>query len=127
MRIKSFQIRAVAPIQLVQVEDVADIVVFAGPNGVGKTSIGTALLNLARNPAVNTNVWMIVEATNDEERENGQGDPRHSRNRRPALCRPSQFYKVEKRSRDGHPMAQQITHPNYPDPGRPVFSSASSR
>ena len=44
MRIKSFQIRAVAPIQLVQVEDLADVVVFAGPNGVGKTSIGTRFL-----------------------------------------------------------------------------------
>jgi ABC-type cobalamin/Fe3+-siderophores transport system ATPase subunit/molybdopterin converting factor small subunit len=44
------------------------VVVFAGPNGVGKTNINNALLQLARNPAPNTNIWMTVEATDEEER-----------------------------------------------------------
>jgi hypothetical protein len=67
MRIKSFQIRSTGPIELVQINDLADVVVFAGPNGVGKTSISTALLNLARNPQASADIWMVVEATNPEE------------------------------------------------------------
>jgi AAA domain, putative AbiEii toxin, Type IV TA system len=68
MRIKSFQIKSVGPIKLVQVSDLADVVVFAGPNGVGKTSISTTLLNLARNPNPSSETWMIIEATNAIER-----------------------------------------------------------
>lgn len=69
MRIKSFQIKSNGPIELVYVVDMADVVVFAGPNGVGKTSIGIALLNLARNPQASPNLWMLVEATTTAERD----------------------------------------------------------
>ena len=68
MRIKSFQIKSFGPIELVNVEDLADVVVFAGPNGVGKTSINTALLNLAKQPRVSPDTWMVVEATSPDER-----------------------------------------------------------
>jgi hypothetical protein len=68
MRIKSFQIRSFGPIEVVHVEDLADVVVFAGPNGVGKTSTNTALLNLARNAQPSADTWMIVEATSADER-----------------------------------------------------------
>jgi energy-coupling factor transporter ATP-binding protein EcfA2 len=67
MRIKSFQIKSVGPIAQVHVVDLADVVVFAGPNGVGKTSIISALLNLARQPNASNDIWMVVEATNAQE------------------------------------------------------------
>lgn len=67
MRIRSFEIRKTGPLELVGVSDLANTVVFAGPNGVGKTQIDTALLQLARNPAPNPNAWMIIEATQESE------------------------------------------------------------
>lgn len=67
MRLKSLHVKATGPISLVQIDDLADSVVLAGPNGVGKTSINSAILNVARNPHVSPNVWMVVEATNAEE------------------------------------------------------------
>jgi hypothetical protein len=67
MRLKSFFVSSVGPIALVQLDDLADTVVLAGPNGVGKTSINVAILNLARSPTAFKNVWMIVEATSAEE------------------------------------------------------------
>jgi energy-coupling factor transporter ATP-binding protein EcfA2 len=68
VRLKAFELREVGPIRHVAVSDLADVVVFAGPNGVGKTNILNALLGLARNPHPNPNAWMVVEATIDKER-----------------------------------------------------------
>lgn len=67
MRLRSFQVKSTGPINLVQIDDMADSVVLAGPNGVGKTSINSAVLSLARNPCVSSDVWMVVEATSTEE------------------------------------------------------------
>lgn len=69
MRLHSFEVRETGPLKLVSVSDLSDVVVFAGPNGVGKTNINNALLQLARNPTSNPNTWIIVEATNDAERQ----------------------------------------------------------
>ncbi len=68
MRLKGFGLRDIGPLSQVLVDDLADVVVLAGPNGVGKTSINNALLDLAREPRVVQNRWMIVEATDDAER-----------------------------------------------------------
>ncbi|MDA9424017.1 AAA family ATPase [Bradyrhizobium sp. CCBAU 53380] len=68
MRIKAFEIRNVGPIRHVSVDGLADVVVFAGPNGVGKTHINTALINSARDPQHTQTTWMIVEATSEKER-----------------------------------------------------------
>ncbi|MCK1297606.1 AAA family ATPase [Bradyrhizobium sp. 24] len=46
----------------------ADIVVFAGPNGVGKTHISSALIRFGQNPGASPNVRMTIEATCDDER-----------------------------------------------------------
>jgi energy-coupling factor transporter ATP-binding protein EcfA2 len=67
MRVRSFEVKNVGPLQLVSVADLSNVVVLAGPNGVGKTQIDNALLQLARNPTPSP-IWMTVEATNDEER-----------------------------------------------------------
>ena len=50
LRVKSFGVQRVGPVQMVTVENLSDVVVFAGPNGVGKTNVNNALLTLARNP-----------------------------------------------------------------------------
>jgi recombinational DNA repair ATPase RecF len=68
MRLHSFELRSTGPLKLVNVTELSNVVVFAGPNGVGKTNINNALLQLARNPTPNQNTWMLVEATDDDER-----------------------------------------------------------
>lgn len=68
MRLRSFEITNVGPIKRVHVADMADVVVFAGPNGVGKTHILTALINCARNPRDPKRTWLEIEATNDDDR-----------------------------------------------------------
>lgn len=68
MRLRAFGISNFGPIRNIEVADMADVVVFAGPNGVGKTNINMALLNLARNPGAQHNVWVEIEATSDAER-----------------------------------------------------------
>jgi energy-coupling factor transporter ATP-binding protein EcfA2 len=69
MRITSFEISDVGPIKRISVQDMADVVVFAGPNGVGKTQLNAALITFAQNPGSFTNVNMRIEATCDEERQ----------------------------------------------------------
>lgn len=69
MRIRSFEIKAAGPLKLVSVTDLADVVVFAGPNGVGKTHINNSLIQCAQNPRDNApRISMVIEATCDEER-----------------------------------------------------------
>lgn len=68
MRIKSFQVRKTGPLKLVHVSDLANVVVLAGPNGVGKTNITTAILQLARFPQPSGSCQMVVEATDPAER-----------------------------------------------------------
>lgn len=68
MRIQSFEVRDTGPLKLVNVSELSNVVVLAGPNGVGKTNINNALLTLARNPHPNATFWMIVEATDEEEK-----------------------------------------------------------
>jgi predicted ATPase len=68
MRIRSFEVKKVGPIKLVNVDELADVVVIAGPNGVGKTNIGNAILQLARNPIPNPNTSFMIEATDIGER-----------------------------------------------------------
>lgn len=67
MRLRAFEIKGVGPIKLVRVSELADVVVLAGPNGVGKTSINNSLLELARYPQPKPNVWIEVEATDEKE------------------------------------------------------------
>lgn len=68
MRIKSFGMKGAGPLKLVQVDDLANVVVFAGPNGVGKTHINSTLIQCAQNPGATSAVWMEIQATNQDER-----------------------------------------------------------
>lgn len=68
MRIKAFEMKNHTGIDLVQVSDLSDVVVFAGPNGVGKTRLMRALINFFNDPRNQNNIWIEIEATSDAER-----------------------------------------------------------
>jgi energy-coupling factor transporter ATP-binding protein EcfA2 len=65
VRIKSIKVENQAPVQRFEVEDLSDLVVIAGPNGVGKTRLITTLLNAFRGSY--SGVQMVIEATNPDE------------------------------------------------------------
>lgn len=70
----------------------------AGPNGVGKTNILTALLGLAQNPHANAAVWMIVEATSDEERNRWNKNALDSRRPEDAALLRTQLQRNQRRN-----------------------------
>jgi len=67
MKLKSYKLQLTPPIQQFEISDLADIVVLAGPNGVGKTSLLTNLMLLFQNPGAYPNVVAEIEATNNDE------------------------------------------------------------
>lgn len=66
MRIRAIHASNVPPIVLFAAEDISDIVVIAGPNGVGKTRLVAALIAYFQN-LNDTNVRFKIQATSDEE------------------------------------------------------------
>ncbi|HET9137596.1 MAG TPA: ATP-binding protein, partial [Candidatus Kapabacteria bacterium] len=70
MRLKSIYAQNVPPVKLFQINDLSDVVIIAGPNGVGKSRLLQSLLTFVQNPTRNTqthNFKLIVEATCKEE------------------------------------------------------------
>ena len=67
MRLKSFEIRGLPGLNHVEAHDLSDVVVFAGPNGVGKTRLLAALIDFFRNPIPRDNFKLTIEATSDRE------------------------------------------------------------
>jgi predicted ATPase len=74
MRLRAIYAAKVNPVKLFSVEDLSDIVVLAGPNGVGKTRLVETMLASFRNPnayrggAAQPNLRFVVEATSPAER-----------------------------------------------------------
>ncbi len=68
MRLKKIDVKNILPVKNFCVDELSDIVVIAGPNGVGKTRLINGLLVFFQDPNTNPNVHLIVEATSDEER-----------------------------------------------------------
>lgn len=73
MKLVEFQLRNLPPISLVDARDLTEVVVLAGPNGVGKTRTLTALLGHFQNPSAQSNIRVKVAATSVTEREQWKG------------------------------------------------------
>lgn len=68
MRLAALTVRDIGGLDRVEVSDLSDVVVFAGPNGVGKTRLIHALIQFFRDPRASSNIHLIVEPTSDIER-----------------------------------------------------------
>lgn len=68
MRLRGIKVEAAPPIDLFEVDDLSDLVVIAGPNGVGKSQLVNHVLNAFRSPAI-PHASIKVEATNQDERD----------------------------------------------------------
>ncbi|HDL00871.1 MAG TPA: ATP-binding protein, partial [candidate division Zixibacteria bacterium] len=66
MRIRAITATNILPVKNFQVDNLSDLVVIAGPNGVGKTRLITGLLQYFQNFSGN-NPSFIIEATNSNE------------------------------------------------------------
>ena len=66
MRIKRISASGIAPIKRFEVDNLSDLVVIAGPNGVGKTRLVNGLLNYFRNPYVGDPSFTIEATSNIE-------------------------------------------------------------
>lgn len=67
MRIKKISALNVVPVKKFEVDNLSDLVVIAGQNGVGKSRLIRQLINAFRNPNVK-NINFIIEPTNSTER-----------------------------------------------------------
>jgi putative AbiEii toxin of type IV toxin-antitoxin system len=69
MRLSSLNLQNVPPVRHFAVSEMSDIVVVAGPNGVGKTRLVQAVLDHLRGGGVNPNIGGSVDATCSDEEE----------------------------------------------------------
>lgn len=67
MRLTSLHLQNVPPVRRFDVAELSDIVVIAGPNGVGKTRLVQAVLDHLRGGGVNQNIGGVIRATCPEE------------------------------------------------------------
>lgn len=67
MRIRALSINAELPIENFEATDLADRVVIAGPNGVGKTRLKDKIIGMIRNPVPGDNGHLEIDATNQDE------------------------------------------------------------
>lgn len=67
MRVAAIQAQEVLPIHRFESDRLDDVVVIAGPNGVGKSHLIDALLQKFQNPTGSPQVQLRLEATNTEE------------------------------------------------------------
>lgn len=69
VRLSSIAVQDALPVHRFEVDNLADVVVIAGPNGVGKTRLLDAIVSRLRNPAAGGPVVRAsVSATNETER-----------------------------------------------------------
>ena len=68
MRIIEIHAHNIEPIKKLDIQDLSDVVVLAGPNGVGKTRFISWLLRFIMDLPTNSNQWIRVAATSPQER-----------------------------------------------------------
>lgn len=69
MRLKNLAMRDVPPVRRFEVEDLSDVVVIAGPNGVGKTRLMQSVLERLRSAGPQPAITGSIAATCAEERD----------------------------------------------------------
>jgi len=75
MRLRAIHAANVNPVKLFSVQDLSDVVVFAGPNGVGKTRLVETTLAAFQNPnsfravGPQPNLRLVIEATSPTEQQ----------------------------------------------------------
>ena len=67
MRLTRIFVRDFKPLKLVEIDGLSNVVVIAGPNGVGKTRLVTGLLNHVQHLNFDQNFHIELEATTAEE------------------------------------------------------------
>lgn len=67
MKLESYSVKDAKPIEAFSIDGLSDTVVFAGPNGVGKTTLMNQLLSLFQHPVSPATAVAVVKATNREE------------------------------------------------------------
>ena len=67
MRLNAFESHGIPGLELLEVSDLSDVIVLAGPNGVGKTRLLTSLIQFFRAPTVNPNLIVSLDATSSYE------------------------------------------------------------
>ena len=73
MRLKSLTVRNCPPIQRFEIDDLSDVIVIAGPNGVGKTRLLQRVIQHLRGASPSPDLSGTIEATSPEERETWGG------------------------------------------------------
>jgi predicted ATPase len=69
MRLVEALVQNTPPIQLARIQSMSNVVVLAGPNGVGKTRLISALSTHVQSLQKNPNVAVRLEATNEDEKQ----------------------------------------------------------
>lgn len=69
MRLRALRANNVPPIKTFEVSELSDVVVLAGPNGVGKTRLVDALIQSFKNPHNTNNIVLTIEASTKTERD----------------------------------------------------------
>ncbi len=68
MRLKEIDAKNIPPVKRFRVDELADVIVLAGPNGVGKTKLIEGLLQYFQSPSPNQDRRLLIEATSAAER-----------------------------------------------------------
>lgn len=69
MKLKALHIRNAPPVERFEIDDLSDVVVIAGPNGVGKTRLIQRIITRLRSGGVDASAYAHVEATCPAEQE----------------------------------------------------------
>jgi predicted ATPase len=67
MRIVNITVKQKPPIEHFEISDLSNIVVLAGPNGIGKTRLVQAVINLFQSPVQDPRLFVKIEATSQDE------------------------------------------------------------
>ena len=67
MRLTAIEARDVRPVKYFSVENLSDVIVLAGPNGVGKTRLVNALVSCFQSPVKNPQITLAIGATSRAE------------------------------------------------------------